>query len=146
MTDEQRIVTASGVIDAPAADVFEKIADPAVQPSWDGNGNLGSAEPGQRVTKVGDVFTTILVSGTVVDNRVVEFEEGTLIAWLPVYGGGEPFGHLWRWEVTPLGDAKTQVTQTYDWTELTVEQVFPRAQSQDETYLKNSIEKLAASF
>ncbi len=76
MSEEQRVVSAGRVIEAPAEVVFELIADPSRQPSWDGNDNLGSAEPGQRVREVGDVFTMTLSGGKVRQNHVVEFEEG----------------------------------------------------------------------
>ena len=50
------VVSASREIAAPAAALFDLIADPAEQPRWDGNDNLASAEAGQRVRAVGDVF------------------------------------------------------------------------------------------
>ena len=43
------IVTATRVISASAEQIFDLIADPSIQPSWDGNNNLASAAPGQRV-------------------------------------------------------------------------------------------------
>ena len=83
VSEEQRVVSAGRVIEAPAEVVFELIADPSRQPSWDGNDNLGSAEPGQRVREVGDVFTMTLSGGKVRQNHVVEFDEGRRIAWRP---------------------------------------------------------------
>lgn len=43
MTEDVRVVSASRVIDAPAAVLFELIADPARQREWDGNENLAEA-------------------------------------------------------------------------------------------------------
>jgi uncharacterized protein YndB with AHSA1/START domain len=43
---EPRIVSASREIAAPAAVIFELIADPAQQTRWDGNDNLAEAAPG----------------------------------------------------------------------------------------------------
>jgi uncharacterized protein YndB with AHSA1/START domain len=83
VSDEQRVVNASRVVEAPAELVFELIADPSRQPSWDGNDNLATAEPGQRVRAVGDVFTMTLTGGQVRQNHVIEFEEGRRIAWRP---------------------------------------------------------------
>ena len=81
---------ASRVIAAPAADIFELIADPARQPSWDGNHNLAAAAEGQRVHGVGDVFVTTVHTGTDRENHVVEFAEGRLIAWRPAEVGQAP--------------------------------------------------------
>ena len=47
--EAERMVSATRVIAASAARIFELIADPARQPSWDGNDNLASSAPGQRV-------------------------------------------------------------------------------------------------
>ena len=74
----ERVVSATREINAPAATIFDLIADPARQPEWDGNDNLGLAEPGQRVHGVGDVFTMTLNHGAVRENHVVEFVEGRL--------------------------------------------------------------------
>src|SRR3546814_8648555 len=60
---EQRIVSASREIAAPAAQIFELIADPSAQPDWDGNDNLSHADAGQRVHAVGDVFEMTNTSG-----------------------------------------------------------------------------------
>ena len=45
MTEPDRVVSASRRIAAPAAAIFELIADPARQPEWDGNDNLAQAAP-----------------------------------------------------------------------------------------------------
>src|SRR5689334_3873200 len=105
--DEQKVTSASREIAAPAAQIFDLIADPARQPEWDGNDNLGRAAVGQRVHAVGDVFTMELNSGNVRENHVVEFEEGRLIAWRPAPPGETPPGHLWRWSLEPIGESNT---------------------------------------
>ena len=83
MGDEQRVVSASLVVDAPADAIWALIVEPTAQPSWDGNENLGHAEPGQQVHGVGDVFRMTLTGGAVRDNHVVEYDEGRLVAWRP---------------------------------------------------------------
>ena len=144
MVDQDRIVTASGRIAAPAAVIFELIADPARQPEWDGNDNLAQAAPGQRVRAVGEVFTMTLTIGAERENHVVEFDEGRLIAWRPAPAGGRPLGHLWRWQLEPVDDATTVVTHTYDWTDLTDPERLPRAQATTADKLQASIDRLAA--
>lgn len=143
-TAQPRIVTASRDIAAPADAIFELIADPSRQPEWDGNDNLAEAEPGQRVQRVGDVFTMRLTKdGVIRENHVVEFQEGRLIAWRPSEVGKEPPGHLWRWELEPLAES-TRVTHTYDWTELHDANRIKRARVTTGDRLRASIEKLAA--
>ena len=147
MTTEQeapRVVSASREIAAEPERIFELIADPAVQPSWDGNDNLAGAAAGQRVHQVGDVFTMTLTRSGVRENHVVEFEEGRRIAWMPAEPGLERPGHLWRWELEPTGASATRVTCTYDWTMLTDENRFRAARATTPERLLASLDLLAA--
>jgi len=144
-----RVLSASREIGAGAGAIFELIADPALQPSWDANDNLAEAAAGQRVRAVGDVFAmTLTKTGSVRDNRVIEFEEGRLIAWMPGDAGQEPAGHVWRWALEPVGESRTLVTQTYDWTglsaETTPEMRMLRARTTTTAMLAASLERLAA--
>lgn len=141
--DERRIVSASRQIAAPAQRIFELIADPAQQPRWDGNDNLSEASAGQRVHAVGDVFAMTTTTGAVRENHVVEFAEGECIAWKPAEPGGPPIGHLWRWELQPAGDGATQVTHTYDWTELSDPKREQRARWTTVERLQASLDRLA---
>ena len=144
---QARILTASREIKADPGTIFELIADPARQPSWDGNDNLAEAAPGQRVHGVGEIFVMTIGSGSVRDNRVVEFTEGRLIAWMPGDAGQEPAGHLWRWELEPVDETRTLVTQTYDWTGLPDDSPAPRmerARSTTADMLRASLDLLAA--
>ena len=85
-----RVASATREIAANAATIFELIADPAQQPSWDGNDNLDSAASGQRVRAQGEVFIMTTTKGHTRENHVVEFEEGRRIAWRP---GGRVENH-----------------------------------------------------
>lgn len=134
-----KVVSAEIEIAAPAAEIFELIADPARQPEWDGNDNLGAAAQGQRPTSAGGSFITTLTKGVERENHVLDFEEGRLISWKPSEVGGEPFGQKWTWEIEATGDHSCLVRQTYDWTELRDAQRLPRAQS-------TTPEKLLASL
>jgi hypothetical protein len=129
---------------AAASDIFELIADPCLQPRWDGNDNLSEAPSGQRVRAVGDVFTMRLTEGAVRENHVVEFDEGLRIAWRPAEPGQEPPGHLWRWEHEPIDSSTTRVTHTYDWTQLTDESRVARARATTPERLKGSLDRLTA--
>jgi len=139
-----RTVTAAREIAARPERIFELIADPARQPEWDGNDNLKDAAPGQRVRGVGDIFTMRLTTGSVRENHVVDFVEGRRIAWRPAEVGKAPPGHMWAWELEPLGPSRTLVTHTYDWTDLTDTKRLPRARSTTAARLEASLDRLAA--
>jgi uncharacterized protein YndB with AHSA1/START domain len=138
-----RVISASREIMAGPERIFELIADPARQPRWDGNDNLAIAASGQRVRRAGDVFTMKLTQGSIRENHVVEFAEGRRIAWMPAESGKRPPGHLWRWELEPLGSARTRVTHTYDWTQLTDKNRLPRARATTAAKLRASLDRLA---
>lgn len=138
-----KVVSSTRVIGASAKRIFGYIADPAWQPRWDGNANLAEAAPGQRVHAVGDVFTMELTTGGIRENHVIEFEEARRIAWRPADPGRPPAGHLWRWELEPVGPARTRVTHTYDWSALTDPNRLPRAQATTAATLAASLSRLA---
>ncbi|MEO9200488.1 MAG: SRPBCC family protein [Antricoccus sp.] len=140
---ESRTATTSREINAPAGRIFELIADPTRQPSWDGMDNLADAPAGQRVHGVGEIFTMNMKNGVIRENHVVEFEEGRRIAWQPAEPGSPPPGHLWRWELEAIDADRTRVTHTYDWTQLHDESRFERARSTTPAALKGSIDRLA---
>ncbi|MPZ73735.1 MAG: polyketide cyclase [Nitriliruptorales bacterium] len=141
--DASGMVKATREVAADAEMIFDLIADPSQQPRWDGNDNLAEAPTSQRVHGVGDVFTMVLTGGSVRENHVVEFEEGRRIAWRPADPGQRPAGHLWRWELEPVGDSTTKVTHTYDWSQLTDENRFARARSTTTDMLQASVDRLA---
>lgn len=143
--DDVTVVSASLEIAAPASTIFELIADPARQPSWDGNDNLATAAPDQRVRAVGDVFVMHLTMGADRHNHVVEFEEGRRIAWNPSEPGNTPPGHLWRWELEPVDATHTRVTHTYDWSDLTDPGRFERARWTTPERLLGSVRRLATA-
>ncbi len=138
------MVSARVEIAAPAARVFELIADPAAQPRWDGNDNLARSEPGRRVRRVGEVFTTQLTNGQLRENHVVDFVEGARLAWRPAEPGLAPPGHEWSFELAALGPERTLVTHTYDWRDLTDETRLARARATTPERLLASLERLRA--
>jgi hypothetical protein len=142
--DVLQVVIASRDVAVDADRIFDLIADPAQQPGLDGNDNLAEAPSGQRVRAVGDVFTMTTTKGHVRENHVVEFDEGRRIAWRPAEPGQAPPGHLWRWELESIDSARTRVTHTYDWTQLTDERRLPRARATTADKLQASLDRLAA--
>jgi uncharacterized protein YndB with AHSA1/START domain len=142
-TEPPNIVTSHREIAASAERIFELIADPSQQPQWDGNDNLAEAPAGQRIRATGEVFTMTLTQGSIRENRVVEFEEGRRVAWLPSEPDQEPPGHLWRWELEPIDEAHTRVTHTYDWSRLNDENRLARARATTPDRLRASLDRLA---
>ncbi|MGC5617196.1 SRPBCC family protein [Georgenia sp. Z1491] len=142
--DESRVVTASAEVVAPASEIFELIAVPANQPRWDGNENLVASHRSEPLTEVGDVFEMLNTSGRTRANTVSEFEQDRLVAWMPGGVGEEPAGHVWRWELEEIGEGRTLVTHTYDWTQLHDESRHERARSTTSDNLLASIERLKA--
>ena len=107
----ERQVSASRIIAAPPAKVFEVLADPAAHELIDGSGTVkGTREPSGTRLSLGARFGMKMKVGVPygISNEVVEFEEGRLITWRH-FGG-----HLWRWELEPV-EGGTKVTETFDW-------------------------------
>ena len=143
--DELRVVSASREIAAAPERIFELIADPFLQPRWDGNDNLAEAAEGQRVRRAGEVFTMTLTRGGVRENHVTEFEEGRRIAWTPAEPGEAPArAPVALGAIAGQALRARQVTCTYDWTRLTDANRLPRARATTADKLLASIDRLAA--
>ncbi len=110
-TDEKRI-SLTRVVSAPAGQIFEMLADPTKHAELDGSGSIaGSVSTGSRRLELGSRFGMRMRIGLPysIKNTVVEFEDGSLIAWRHFSG------HRWRWQLRDLGDGSTEVTETFDW-------------------------------
>jgi uncharacterized protein YndB with AHSA1/START domain len=92
--------------------IFELLADPSQHPLLDGSGSVRAARAGgpDRL-ELGSSFGMDMKAGASykIVNTVVEYEENRLIAWRHFNG------HRWRWRLEPLGDGRTEVTETFDW-------------------------------
>lgn len=99
-------------MDAPAGRIFDLLADPANHPMIDGSGSVrASRSTGPRRLELGSRFGMDMRLGLPygIRNTVVEYEPGRLIAWRHFNG------HRWRWQLADLGDGRTEVTETFDW-------------------------------
>ncbi|MGH3520551.1 MAG: SRPBCC family protein [Haloechinothrix sp.] len=92
--------------------IFELLVDPAKHAVIDGSGTVEEAQEGgpQRL-HLGSKFGMNMKMGAPykILNTVVEYRENQLIAWRHFNG------HRWRWELKPVGEGKTEVTETFDW-------------------------------
>lgn len=132
MTEET--VVAKTIVNAPAEAVFDLLADPSTHAAIDGTGWVREPVDATRVTGTGQVFRMAMYHDLhpnkhyEMANRVEVFDRPRAIAWLP---GTEPRhipgrdasddstveygGWIWRYDLAPAGDDRTEVTLTYDW-------------------------------
>jgi hypothetical protein len=123
MTDETMKSTC--VVDAPAETVFDVLADPTTHQAIDGTGWVREPLAGKRLTEVGQVFRMAMYHENYggmhyeVANRVEVFQPPHAIAWLPGQGADDANldfgGWIWRYDLERVGDDRTEVTLTYDW-------------------------------
>jgi hypothetical protein len=121
-------ITESLDINAPTARIFSLLADPAMHPRVDGTGMLRSAVENRPISKLGDVFFMSMTHWTrgnyITENHVVEFEQDRRIAWEPVAqksesskfdsNGGTRESRWWGWQLEPLNEEKTRVTEFFE--------------------------------
>ncbi|HEX5114012.1 MAG TPA: SRPBCC family protein [Pseudonocardiaceae bacterium] len=110
MSDKK--ITRTVVVHAPAGRVFDLLADPSKHPLIDGSGTVKAPHGAQpERLELGSRFGMNMRLGAPyrVTNRVVEYEKDRLIAWRH-FGG-----HRWRWELKPIDDETTEVSETFDW-------------------------------
>ncbi len=97
-------------INAPAAVIFDLIADPRNHQLFDGSdtlkGNVRGPERLSLDTKFG--MDMRMVANYRIKNTVKEFEENKRIAW------SHPGHHRWRYEFEPIDATTTRVIETFD--------------------------------
>jgi uncharacterized protein YndB with AHSA1/START domain len=126
MTNEA--LRATTTINTSAEVVFAVLTDPSTHPDIDGTGWVHEPIDGERLTKPGQVFRMAMYhpnpnhpSGHYqVANRVEELDPPRVISWKPgedVAGVGTLRfgGWIWRYDLTPIGPGRTEVTLSYDW-------------------------------
>jgi uncharacterized protein YndB with AHSA1/START domain len=115
-------------IEAPAEEIFAVLCDPAAHVAIDGSGMLRAAEA-ELVTKVGDSFVVEMWNPNMDDyqitNTIVAFDQDRQIRWHPLLTRasrpeaqdrvGVSVGHVWGFELTPIGERVTDVTETVDY-------------------------------
>ena len=107
----ERVVSVSRVIKASPEAIFDVLADPARHGEIDGSGMVQNVRGESKRLELGSTFGMDMKLGPLpyrISNKVVEFDEGRLIAWAH-FGG-----HRWRYELEPV-DGGTKVTESFDW-------------------------------
>ncbi|MBQ1083144.1 MULTISPECIES: SRPBCC family protein [unclassified Nocardiopsis] len=108
----KHMVARSVVVDAPAKRIFDIVATPSQHAVLDGSGTVQGGPSGPDRLELGSEFgmdMKMLGLPYRMTNRVVEFEEGRLIAWRHVGS------HRWRYEFRELPEGGTLVTETFDY-------------------------------
>lgn len=102
--------TASISINAPASVIFAILTDPSQHSRIDGSGTVGASLGSPQRLELGSQFGMSMKMGAPykIKNKVVEFEQDTLIAWRHMGV------HRWRYELTPNATGGTDVTETWD--------------------------------
>ena len=103
-------VSATTVVPAPPAEVFDFIRRPANHSIISGDSTVKGTTTGPEVLGEGDRFGMSMKQGVPyrMTSQVKEFQHGTKIAWAHIGG------HRWRWELEPTGDGRTSLTETFD--------------------------------
>jgi hypothetical protein len=129
MSEEIKPIEVSRRIEAPAAHIFEVLANPQRHMDFDGSGMLRGAVLDRPISEVGDTFTMKmhrLGDDYLMLNYVVEFEPNRRIFWEPAPGDpsraegddpskvGIPAGYRWGYTLVPDGDDATVVTEVFD--------------------------------
>lgn len=100
------------VINAPASQIFDLLANPHRHHRFDGSGTVQGNCRGPERLELGASFSMGMRIGVRyrVKNTVREFDPNRLIAWSHLSG------HRWRYELRPIAENSTEVTETFDGT------------------------------
>jgi uncharacterized protein YndB with AHSA1/START domain len=116
----ESVVTVERVIAAPSEKIFDLLANPADHPRIDGSGSVKQVKDGspQRLG-LGSTFGMSMKLGIPYSmvSEVVEFEDNKVIAWQSRPPGSFARlagGRIWRYELEPLDDGRTRVTESWD--------------------------------
>ncbi|WP_308118031.1 SRPBCC family protein [Streptomyces buecherae] len=125
---DREYVSAMLTVAAPTERVFAVLANPATHASIDGTGWVQKPVDRASLSEVGQIFRMAMYHPNhpngdyQVANKVHVFDAPRAIGWLT--GEEKEDGRLtfggwfWRYDLVPLGPAETEVTLTYDWTEV----------------------------
>ena len=108
-------ITVERTIRAPADRIFALLADAGQHETIDGSGTVKGTRQESRPLSLGTKFGMSMKVGMPykTSNEVIEFEQDRRIAWKTTGAKGLIGGRIWRYELTPVGDA-TLVRETWD--------------------------------
>ncbi len=106
-----KAISRSAVVDVPAEAIFALLVDPHRHHELDGSGTVGKGISGPAHLRQGDTFTVSMKQFGVpyrIKSTVTRLTENREIEWR------HPAGHTWHWELEPLPNGQTRVTETWD--------------------------------
>ena len=121
-------VSATRRIAAPASALFAIVSSPEGHVRIDGSGMLEAAPDAKTPTAVGDTFDMDMDRAPLNDipgmgkykvrNVVTQIVPDRLFEW-GIGGIGTPLvGHVYGWQLDPVSDTETDVTNYCDWTNI----------------------------
>jgi uncharacterized protein YndB with AHSA1/START domain len=132
------VVTETRVIAAPRQALFDLVADPAMHPRIDGSGTVrAQAADGPPRLGPGVRFGMSMRMGLPyrISNRVVEFEEGSRVAWMHMSRA------VWRWEFRDV-EGGTEVRESFDWSSARSRTIMRRFATGNAVSMRRSLERL----
>lgn len=140
----RKLVWAERFVPAPAAAIFDLLADPRRHHEIDGSGSVVAARvdaPTRLSLGARFAMDMRIVVPYRMTNTVVEFEEGQRIGWRHVGG------HVWRYVLTPA-EGGTTVREEFDYStnRAPLLLVAMRAVANNERAIERSLDRLAALF
>ena len=138
--DARHAVSETRVIAASRQVLFDLVADPAMHPRIDGSGTVrAQAAGGPSRLGPGVRFGMSMRMGLPyrISNRVVEFEEGSRVAWMHMSRA------VWRWEFRDV-EGGTEVRESFDWSAARSRTMMRRFVPGNIVSMRRSLERLAA--
>jgi uncharacterized protein YndB with AHSA1/START domain len=118
MADTELVVSVERVIPAPAAAIFDLLADPTRHRDIDGSGTVRHARGKTARLALGSRFGMRMKLGVpyAMESHVIEFDEPHRIAWQttgPTRLGRHVGGRIWRYELEVV-EGGTRVRESWD--------------------------------
>jgi hypothetical protein len=110
-----RKISRSAEVNAPAGEIFEMVADPRRHAELDGSGTVTGTIAGPQRLSQGAKFSVQMRQYGLpykITSQVTDFADGRVVEWR------HPLGHRWRWELRPVSEHATVVTETFDYSQL----------------------------
>lgn len=135
--------------------IFAVLADPANHPAIDGTGWVRDPLDRRPLTASGQIFRVAMYHAGhpngdyEMANQVQVFDPPHAISWTPGYDSGDGNltfpGWIWRYDLAPVGPSETEVTLSYDWSQVPelVRRTGPKFPPFPPDHLDNSLTHLA---
>jgi uncharacterized protein YndB with AHSA1/START domain len=109
-TDVPNTTAARIIVNAPAAKIFDLLANPASHRLFDGSDTIQKSISGPERLSLGATFSMAMKIKVPyrIKNTVVAFEENKKITWCHL------MKWTWSYELADLGNGSTQVTESFD--------------------------------